>query len=199
MNGRPPYPPQMPPQPQAYPSQYPPHQQPQPFAPIPYQATSPPNVPQPKGSGTINLYDVKPVNSGSVSLDNSSYPRPSYHAVINQSGYPPTRSRSRSPLRSSSDHYHGGQNSYRADRWIDPQMARVRDQSPAPRYSPNQRNSPLTGRRISSQNSSDSHTEQVMIDSTAVGLVIGRQGENMRKLEAHTQTRINIEPAAENK
>ncbi|KAG8531117.1 uncharacterized protein KY384_004474 [Bacidia gigantensis] len=202
-NARPIYPP-MPQQPQSQPflPQYPPHPQPQPSYPPPYQVPQPSVMPQPKGSGMINLYDIKPVSSGSVNLESVPAARPSYHAVNPQSGYAPRRSRSRSPLRSSIDHYHSGQDSYRADRWIDPQVARVRDMSPVLRDSSKQRQSPLTGRRISGPGSSsgnDTHTEAVMIDSSSVGLVIGRQGENMRKLEANTRTRIQFAPAAESK
>lgn len=36
-----------------------------------------------------------------------------------------------------------------------------------------------------------------MINSSCVGLVIGRQGENMRRLEADSRTRIQFAPAAE--
>lgn len=79
-------------------------------------------------------------------------------------------------------------------------MGYIRDQTSTVRDSPNLRYSPLTGRRVSGAaqaTSSESHTETVQIESSVVGLVIGRQGENMRRLEAETRTRIQFAPASE--
>ena len=42
-------------------------------------------------------------------------------------------------------------------------------------------------------------TQTIAIESSAVGLVIGRSGENMRRLEASTRTRIQFAPASESK
>ena len=84
---------------------------------------------------------------------------------------------------------------------MDQQISYIREQSPNIKGSSGTRYSPLTGRRVTSvaqPSSSDTHMETVMIDSSVVGLVIGRQGENMRRLEAETRTRIQFAPASEN-
>ena len=83
---------------------------------------------------------------------------------------------------------------------MDPHVSYVREQLSNIRDSPSTGYSPLTGRRVSGAlqaSSGDSHTETVMIESSVVGLVIGRQGENMRRLEADTRTRIQFAPASE--
>ena len=157
-------------------------------------------IPQPNGSGTINLYDIRPVNSGSLSLTNNPVTSHIPYPAPVRSSYRPSRSRSRSPLRSTPDRFRDQYNPYRDER-RDPQTANVRELSPDPRYSAGARYSPLTGRRISGQPErsagGEKSTETVMIDSSVVGLIIGRQGENMRQIEADTQTRIQFEKAAE--
>ena len=159
-----------------------------------------PPVPQPNGSGTINLYDIKPVSSGSVNLANppinsyAAYPTPV------RSSYRASRSRSRSPLRLTPDRFREQHNPYREERRKDPHITYVRDHSPGIRDSPGNGYSPLTGRRIPGppdRSANDKSAEVVMIDSSVVGLIIGRQGENMRQIEADTQTRIQFEKAFE--
>ena len=156
-------------------------------------------VPRPTGSGTMNLYDVVPSNSGSLSLSNAPPAQYAYYASNPPPVYQSSRSRSRSPRRSVLDSSRNGHNPYRADRRTD---AYNRDPSPRGRESPDRRYSPLSGRRVpgaATSSGSNSVTEKIAIDSSAVGLVIGRSGENMRRLEASTRTRIQFAPASESK
>ena len=207
--GRPPYPPQMPPHhqqqqqqqqpPQYHATQLPPRPQAQPQYPTQYQPAPAP-VPQPNGSGMINLFDVRPSNSGSVSLASAPPPHQIAYPAPVRSGYSLRRSRSRSPQRSTPTQYNTNYNPYREERRADSQVSYVRDQASSIRDSPASRYSPLTGRRVSGTaqaSSPESHTETVQIESSVVGLVIGRQGENMRRLEAETRTRIQFAPASE--
>lgn len=79
-------------------------------------------------------------------------------------------------------------------------MTFIRESSPRVKDSPDNRYSPLTGRRISgpvSSSGNSSVTQTIAIEASSVGLVIGRSGENMRRLEASTRTRIQFAPASE--
>ena len=78
-------------------------------------------------------------------------------------------------------------------------MTYIRDSSPRIRDSQDSRFSPLTGRRVSgpAPSSGGSVTSTIAIEASSVGLVIGRQGENMRRLESTTRTRIQFAPASE--
>jgi len=74
--------------------------------------------------------------------------------------------------------------------------ADIRD-SAASRYSPlSGRSLPGAGDRspmgIRGAPSSEDNMETIGVDASCVGLIIGRQGENMRRLEADTQTRIQF-------
>ena len=83
---------------------------------------------------------------------------------------------------------------------MDPHVPYIREHQPNIKDSPGRGYSPLTGRRIAGvaqASSADTLTQTVMIDSSVVGLVIGRQGENMRRLEADTRTRIQFAPNSE--
>ena len=157
-------------------------------------------IPQPNGSGTINLYNIKPVSSGSLSLANltttshASYPTPV------RSTYRSSRSRSMSPLRTTPDRLRNQHDRYRDERRKEPYKTYLREPSPGFTGSPSIKYSPLTGRRVSGppdRPTTEKSTETVMIDSSVVGLIIGRQGENMRQIEGDTQTRIQFERASE--
>ena len=197
-----PYPASVPPPPQQlYAQSQPPRPQPTPAYQPPYPPVLPAaGIPRPNGSGTINLYEVRPSNSGSVNLSHPLPMQQSYYAPAPQSVYQSRRSRSRSPRRSVIDQSRNGQNTYRTDRRLDQPGSYIRDSSPRVRDSPDTRFSPLTGRRVSgpaTSSNSNSVTQTIAIEASSVGLVIGRQGENMRRLEASTRTRIQFAPASE--
>ena len=123
--------------------------------------------------------------------------------------YRRSRSRSRSPPRISRDSFRDNYNPYRDERRDDPRRNNAvgypsRDRS----FSPGIRNgrgpganfSPPPGRGFGGQGDRsppgrrgiDDNVETIVIDSSLVGLIIGRQGENLRRVEAETATRVQF-------
>jgi far upstream element-binding protein len=191
-------------------------------------AASPPampgyNFPQPTHSGSLDLSAIKPVSSGSVSIQDALAkargfaaqkglafdPRPGtdpWSGIGNPSQtYPMTahqedprlggrpymhsRSRSRSPQRR--DGAREGYNPYRDERRDERRgggYGRERSRSPPRRetFSPTQQQ---YGGRSSPPND---NSEVILIDSSLVGLVIGRQGESLRRIEQESGTRIQF-------
>lgn len=176
-------------------------------------------LPQPTNTGTVDIGAIRPVSSGTVNLEDalakargfaadkglSSYssarpgipdllpsvPPPSTDASAAapedpRRAYRRSRSRSRSPARQHSmrDSY----NPYRDERREDPRRGGLygRDRSRSPRG----RNTFSPPRRDRSPPPSDN--EVILIDSSLVGLVIGRQGESLRRIEQESGTRIQF-------
>ncbi|KAB5528067.1 hypothetical protein GE09DRAFT_412574 [Coniochaeta sp. 2T2.1] len=208
--------PQQPPQ-QQHPG-YPPQGQPQ------YPGAQQYGYPQPTSSGNLDLSAIKPVNSGTVSIQDAIAHA---KAVAAQNGLKPYeqapnystseprggndgrgydggayggggsrdygRSRSRSPRREpyrDNNPYRDerreerGQQPFRRDRSGSP---RGRNQAFSPRGGNGGRNrSPLRG---------DDNTETIQIESSLVGLIIGRQGENLKRIEADSRCRVQFVPA----
>ncbi|KAL8824624.1 MAG: hypothetical protein Q9170_008094 [Blastenia crenularia] len=189
-------PPQQPP-PQNYPSAYP--------APVPHLAAPPYGLPQPSSSGSLDLSNIKPSNSGSVSLADAvararAIP-PSRDSDPRLAGrsYRRSRSRSRSPPRIGRDNYRDNYNPYRDERRSDSRRdggSYNRDRS----FSPPRRGfSPPTGRGFGGSGNrsppgrgGDDGHETITIESNLVGLIIGRQGENLRRVENETATRVQF-------
>ena len=187
------------------------------------------NFPQPTNSGSLDLSAIKPVSSGSVSIQDalakargfaaqkglqnvafdarpgipepwSGYGDPSqtYAVTAHQEDprlggrpYRRSRSRSRSPQRR--DTAREGYNPYRDERRDERRgggYGRERTRSPPRRdtFSPSQAQ---YGGRSRSPPASD-NSEVILIDSSLVGLVIGRQGESLRRIEQESQTRIQF-------
>ncbi|KAI4137378.1 MAG: hypothetical protein L6R39_007318 [Caloplaca ligustica] len=188
-------PPQQPPL-QNYPSAYP-----APTPPAPYA------LPQPSNSGSLDLSNIKPSSSGSVSLADAvarargfaaekgvSYtPSRDNDPRLGGHSYRRSRSRSRSPPRR--DNYRDNYNPYRDERRggdarRDGGSYNNRDRS----FSPRRNFSPLTGRgnRSPPGRGGDDGHETITIDSNLVGLIIGRQGENLRRVENETATRVQF-------
>jgi len=112
--------------------------------------------------------------------------------------YGRSRSRSRSPPRRDSgrDTY----NPYRDDRRDDPRRGGIgygRERSRSPRgrntFSPSRGYAPRDRSPPAHDNS-----EIIVIDSTLVGLVIGRSGDNLRRIEEVTSTRIQFMSGPDN-
>ena len=117
-------------------------------------------------------------------------------------GYRRSRSRSRSPVRISRDGYRDNYNPYRDERRDDVRRggsSYVRERS----FSPGLRGrnySPMTGRGYGGpgdrsppdRRGGDDGQETIVIESSLVGLIIGRQGENLRRVENETQTRVQF-------
>ena len=116
--------------------------------------------------------------------------------------YRRSRSRSRSPPRVARDSFRDNYNPYRDERRDDPRRTagsgfpRERSFSPAARGRPSASNySPPPGRgyeRSPQGRRNEDNQETISIDSTLVGLIIGRQGENLRRVEAETATRVQF-------
>ena len=104
-----------------------------------------------------------------------------------------SRSRSRSPPRIARDSFRDNYNPYRDERRDDPRRAN------GPSFSRERSFSPGPGRGSggnfstpSYRGGADEGVETIVIDSGLVGLIIGRQGENLRRVEAETSTRVQF-------
>ncbi|KAI8624579.1 hypothetical protein F5Y19DRAFT_308281 [Xylariaceae sp. FL1651] len=175
------------------------------------------SLPQPSASGNFDLSAIRPVNSGTVNFADAvarakayaaekgltSYERP-------QGAYPPHdvpavdarnyRDRSRSPT-TRRDAYRDNFNPYRDERRDDRgsharDYGRDRSLSPGPnRGRPSGTFSPRGGGR---DRPGDDNDEMIEIESSLVGLIIGRQGENLRRVESETGCRVQfISPSGE--
>ncbi|KAL8955309.1 MAG: hypothetical protein Q9183_006699, partial [Haloplaca sp. 2 TL-2023] len=111
--------------------------------------------------------------------------------------YRRSRSRSRSPPRGSRDSYRDNYNPYRDER-----RDTRRDGGPYNRdrsFSPRRNYSPIPGRGFGGPGNrsplgrgGDDGNETITIDSQLVGLIIGRQGETLRRVENETSTRVQF-------
>ena len=162
------------------------------------------SLPQPSSSGNLDLSSIKPVSSGSVSFQDALNRAKGFAAErgissdsgrrddprLNSRTYHRSRSRSRTPPRR--EQYGDSYNPYRDER-RDPRRnlgrrsrsrSPVRDNrggySPARNYTRDR--SPPPGE----------NSETITVQSNVVGLVIGRQGENLRRVEQDTGTRIQF-------
>ncbi|PSR99275.1 hypothetical protein BD289DRAFT_458646 [Coniella lustricola] len=196
---------------------------------MPAQANAPPpgasypppaqyGYPQPSSSGTVDLSAIKPVTSGTVSLQDAIAKAKAVAAANNLAPYERApvyggadshagdnrdwqRSRSRSPRR---DNYREP-NPYRDERRDDRPArdyghhARDRSYSPGPRgrqgggaFSPRGSNS--ARQRSPLRGDDDNAAETMEIEASLVGLIIGRQGENLRRVEGETKCRVQFLP-----
>ncbi|KAK0960373.1 hypothetical protein LTS01_020944 [Friedmanniomyces endolithicus] len=152
--------------------------------------------PQPSNTGSMDLSAIKPVNTGSVSIADAIAKAKSIAADKGISYDPRSatprddprlagrayQSRSRSPQRR--DAYNT--NPYRDDRRDDPRRANFR-RSPSPdRSFRGARDPPLDYR------ANDGETETIRVKSALVGLIIGRNGENLRRVETETGARVQF-------
>ncbi|KAL5115974.1 hypothetical protein ACEQ8H_006091 [Pleosporales sp. CAS-2024a] len=213
------------------PQQGPPAQQPPPQLPPGFPGAmptaSPPaipgfNFPQPTHSGSLDLSAIKPVSSGSVSIQDAlakargfaaqkglafdprsgtdpwagignpsqTYPVTAHQEDPRLGGRPYRRSRSRSRSPQRRDGARDSYNPYRDERRDDRRggYGRERSRSPPRRetFSPAQQQ---YGGRSPPPND---NSEVILIDSSLVGLVIGRQGESLRRIEQESGTRIQF-------
>ncbi|KAI3320581.1 hypothetical protein HD806DRAFT_224849 [Xylariaceae sp. AK1471] len=197
--------------PNAY-STMPPANQPPQYPPANY------SMPQPPASGNYDLSAIRPVTSGTVSFTDAVAQAKAYAAEKGltsyerppQAGYPSHdarapdarnyRGRSRSPP-TRRDAYRDNFNPYRDERRDDRgsharDYGRERSMSPGPnRGRPSGTFSPRGGGR---DRLGDDNDEMIEIESSLVGLIIGRQGENLRRVESETGCRVQfISPSGE--
>lgn len=189
----------------------PPPQHPYTSQPPPYQQPLPGyGYPQPSASGSIDLSAIRPVNSGTVPLADAIAKAKAYATEKGftpydrpPGGYAPPdahphdgrqyrRSRSKSPR--GRDSYRDNFNPYRDERRGDHgprDYGRDRSFSPgrgrqgfSPRGNGGGRDrSPLRGK---------DDTETIEIEGSLVGLIIGRQGENLRRVEQESRCRVQF-------
>ncbi|KAJ4857424.1 KH domain-containing protein [Trichoderma breve] len=165
-------------------------------------------LPAPASSGNVDLSALRPVNSGTMNFDDviskarayatekgiTPYDRPLvYGSEPRTSDRSFRRSRSRSPPRGGGDYHNGS--SYRDDRRGAPQGREYRERSYSPpsrgrTFSP--RGGAGAGRERSPLRGGDDNSETIQIESSLVGLIIGRQGENLRRIEADTNCRVQF-------
>ncbi|KAG5950633.1 hypothetical protein E4U53_004702 [Claviceps sorghi] len=167
------------------------------------------HLPTPAASGSLDLSAIRPVNSGTMKFDDvvskarayaaekgaASYDRPLvYGSESRSSDRNYGRDRSRSPPRGDYRDDRRGGGSAR-------DHGRDRSYSPPTRgrFSPRgggggagaggggsgRDRSPLRG-------GSDDNSETIQIESSLVGLIIGRLGENLRRIEADTNCRVQF-------
>ena len=222
--------PQPPPSGQGYPPAYP--------LPTPHSNQSSYSLPQPIASGNVDLSTIRPLNSGSLSLNenagqdraypggkggfyddgrNGEFHLPNHDISViltTKAPYgdrdfrnrqPRSRSRSRSPQRAvrdretfrnnynpylderRDDQRHGGGRNYR-DRSFSPGVAGL---PPRPAVSAQ---FGFRGEALAQASPNEQGTDVIMVESSLVGLIIGRAGENLRRVEADTSTRVQFMP-----
>ncbi|KAI0137157.1 hypothetical protein BJ170DRAFT_699309 [Xylariales sp. AK1849] len=165
-------------------------------------------LPQPSASGNFDLSAIKPVNSGTVSIADAIAQAKAFANEKGISSYdisraPPTyqshdpragdarqhyRSRSRSPS-TRRDAYRDNFNPYRDERRDDSRGNYGRERSMSPGANRGRYGSPRGGM---GRGGDDENTETMQIESSLVGLIIGRQGENLRRVESETGCRVQF-------
>lgn len=176
-----------------------------------YGGPSQSGLPAPAASGSVDLSAIRPVNSGTVSFDDvlskarafaaakgiTSYDRPLvYGAESRNQDRSYRRSRSRSPPR---DHHDDRRGDHGRD------YGRERSYSPPGRgrHSPRgkgRERSPLRsggGAGVGvgvggGGGGGDDNSETIQIESSLVGLIIGRNGENLRRIEGESGCRVQF-------
>ncbi|KAK8929962.1 hypothetical protein H634G_01462 [Metarhizium anisopliae BRIP 53293] len=179
-------------------SQAPPHYQAPPPTAAPAFGAAGHGLPAPASSGNVDLSAIRPVTSGTMNFDAivskarayaadngaTSYDRPLVYGADsrpNDRSY--RRSRSRSPRGEYRDDRRGG-----AGR----EYGRDRSYSPPSRSRFSPRGGGGGGRDRSPLRGGDDNSETIQIESSLVGLIIGRQGENLRRIEADTNCRVQF-------
>lgn len=175
---------------------------------------------KPVNSGTVSIADAIAKAKAIAAEKGLAYERPAYgadpRADASMSHIQP-RSRSRSPPPGRREPFRDNYNPYRDERRPDrmpvgrDQYGRERSFSPAPRargaqetFSPpragnagyNVRERSPIGRGGGGGGDGD-NSEIITIESNLVGLIIGRQGENLRRVEAETACRVQFIPISE--
>ncbi|KAL2003620.1 hypothetical protein VTN02DRAFT_3004 [Thermoascus thermophilus] len=169
-------------------------------------------LPPPDSTGSLNLSGVKPVSTGSVNIVEAIDKTRSITSDKVQSrgadtrassrSYHRSRSPSRSPPRITRNSFRDNYNPYRDERRDGrggSDRGYIRDRSFSPRAGARRRSSPLPARAYAggevsprARGGGDDNSETIPVDSKLVGLIIGRQGENLRRVEAETGARVQF-------
>ncbi|KAL7624488.1 hypothetical protein AAE478_006053 [Parahypoxylon ruwenzoriense] len=177
-------------------------------------------MPQPGAPASFDLSAIRPVTSGTVNLGDAIAQAKAYATEKGLAPYerPPSgafqphdaradarlyRSRSRSPP-ARRDAYRDNFNPYRDERREDRgSHAREygRDRSMSPGISRGRSSAGLFSPRGANgrdRAGDDDDSEMIEIESSLVGLIIGRQGENLRRVESETACRVQfMSPSSE--
>ncbi|PQE32961.1 kh domain-containing protein [Rutstroemia sp. NJR-2017a WRK4] len=182
-----------------------------------YGAPSGYALPPPTNSGSVDLSAIKPVNSGTVSIADAiakakaiaaekgvqydrvpSYGGPDPRMSTGRPYSPRSRSRSPQPRREA---FRDNFNPYRDERRGGPPGRDYRERSFSPglrgrgppgTFSPPQGGAGGYARERSPARGGDDNVESISIESNLVGLIIGRQGENLRRVESETGCRVQF-------
>ncbi|XWW93329.1 hypothetical protein V2A60_001262 [Cordyceps javanica] len=169
-----------------------------------YGAPSQQGLPAPAASGSVDLSAIRPVNSGTMSFDDvlskarafaaakgvASYDQPLVYGAETRDSEPSYgRSRSRSPQRDHHNDRRGGHGrDYGRDRsWSPPSRGRHSPRGGGGGGSKGRDRSP-----IRSAGGGDENSETIQIESSLVGLIIGRNGENLRRIEGESGCRVQF-------
>ncbi|CAI4219668.1 unnamed protein product [Parascedosporium putredinis] len=171
---------------------------------------------RPVNSGTVSIADaIAKAKSYAAEAGVASYDRPAGYSSHNGRGDGRDsrdyrrRSRSKSPA-ARRENYRENYNPYRDER----REERSRDYAqPSNRFSPDDRNrggahrnsngrdrpsSPSRGSGGMGAAGGDDNSETIHIEGNLVGLIIGRQGENLRRIESETGCRVQFLGTADN-
>jgi len=144
------------------------------------------SLPQPMTSGSLDLSSIKPVNSGNVSLADAIAKARTNPGGNDRRGS--RRSRSRSPRR---DQYaDNSYNPFRDERRDDARRGGSprRERSASP---PRAMGSGFV-LGIPASEMMDEKTEVIQVENASVGLIIGRQGENLKRVEQASGARVQF-------
>ncbi|KAK5073207.1 hypothetical protein LTS08_004291 [Lithohypha guttulata] len=174
------------------PGQYPQYASPPPAGQMSY------GLPQPINSGSVDLAGIKPINSGSVSIaDAMAKARQNYDPRAASRNDPRSNfhhSRSPSPPRGR-DNFRDNFNPYRDERRGGNDRNFNRERSFSPRR--DRYGSPAYRDRSPQRAGENTDSEVVAIEKGLVGLIIGRGGENLRRVEGQTGARVQFIDSAD--
>ncbi|KAK7885366.1 hypothetical protein LTR67_010544 [Exophiala xenobiotica] len=180
--------------------------------PPPQYATPPSNatpygLPQPISSGSVDLAGIQPINSGSVSIADAiakargiaaekgvydpNRPPMNLDPRAGNRGYRRSRSPSRSPPRMNRDAYRDSYNPYRDER-RGAERGYTRERSLSPRAGHHSPARYRDDRSPGQDRGNEGDSEVLPLDKGVVGLVIGRSGENLRRIESTTGARVQF-------
>lgn len=176
---------------------------------------------KPVNSGTVSIADAIAKAKAIAAEKGLAYERPAYGADSRSDAsmsHMQPRSRSRSPPPGRREPFRDNYNPYRDERRPDrmpvgrDQYGRERSFSPAPRargaqetFSPPRAGNAGSGYNVRERSpigrggggGDGDNSEIITIESNLVGLIIGRQGENLRRVEAETACRVQFIPISE--
>ncbi|KAI9804614.1 MAG: hypothetical protein M1833_006688 [Piccolia ochrophora] len=169
---------------------------------------------KPTNSGSVSIAEAIAKARGiaaekGVSYDSRGTPNRDLDPRALGRSYGASRSRSRSPPPTRRENFRDNYNPYRDERREDRRggaggrdFQRDRSYSPAPRdrrggnsafsTPPSSRTYGAQDERSPRGGTTDDNVETIQIDSSLVGLIIGRQGENLRRVETDTGARVQF-------